>query len=116
MFPYREASFAFTDPAPQDGDKPRVITICPRYFTDPLTQNSLDAKEYIKDPKRGQNSWCQPGNNFRFFSVGGETLLHEMTHLDALAKAADYPADRYIVPRLPLSSMGHIGSFDCYFC
>ncbi|PSR77685.1 hypothetical protein BD289DRAFT_343295, partial [Coniella lustricola] len=35
--------------------------------------------------------WCKVGAKFKDFSVGGITLLHEMTHLDAVGKLAGYP-------------------------
>ena len=54
-----------------------------------MTKNKLDSKGYEKD-KRG--SWCNRGQKFKDFETGGHTLLHEMTHLDALAKAAGLPS------------------------
>lgn len=84
-------SFAITDAQPEVDGTPRQIKICPKYFTDATTKLSTNSKEYKVNPGRRDNSWCQPGNKFKDFSVGGITLLHEMTHLDALAAAADYP-------------------------
>ena len=65
------------------------MKICPLYFTADVTKNALNSKTYEKD-KRG--SWCQDGMKFKDFETGGHTLLHEMTHLDALAAAAGLPA------------------------
>lgn len=64
------------------------MKICPLYFTADVTKNALNSKTYEKG-KRG--SWCQDGLKFKDFETGGHTLLHEMTHLDALAKAAGLP-------------------------
>lgn len=68
------------------------MKICPKYFADATTKLSTTSKEYKVNPGRRDNSWCQPGNKFNDFSVGGITLLHEMTHLDALAAVANYPS------------------------
>ena len=82
-------SLASTDAKPQDGNKAREMTICPLFFRSDQTRNNLDSKKYDGN-KRG--SWCQLGQHFKDFETGGHTLLHEMTHLDALAKAAGLPA------------------------
>jgi hypothetical protein len=58
------------------------------FFTAVETKNRLDSKSYEKDADR---SWCKSGQHFKGFGTGGHTLLHEMTHLDALAKAAGLP-------------------------
>lgn len=81
-------SLAITDAKPQDGDTTREMKICPLFFTADQTKNNLDSKKYDGD-KRG--SWCQLGQRFKDFETGGHTLLHEMTHLDALANAAGLP-------------------------
>jgi hypothetical protein len=73
------------------------MKICGNYFTHPWTMNSLNSKELIKNPSRRDNSWCKTGNNFRWFSVGGLTLMHEMTHLDGLSAHAGYPAVEYVL-------------------
>ncbi|EJD37544.1 hypothetical protein AURDEDRAFT_173402 [Auricularia subglabra TFB-10046 SS5] len=80
-------SLAITDAAPQDGDTLREMKICPRFFSPQQreTKNDLNSKKYDKG-KRG--SWCQDGQHFRDFETAGHTILHEMTHLDALGKAA----------------------------
>jgi hypothetical protein len=82
------ASLALTDAKPQDGATPREMKICSLFFRSGLTKKNLDSKKYDGD-RRG--SWCQEGQRFRDFETGGHTLLHEMTHLDALAKAAGLP-------------------------
>ncbi|USW53397.1 Putative metallopeptidase, catalytic domain superfamily [Septoria linicola] len=82
-------SLAITDSAPQlDDGSYREMKICPLFFTAANTKNNLDSKKYDGD-KRG--SWCQKGQHFKDFETAGHTLLHEMTHLDALAKAAGLP-------------------------
>lgn len=82
-------SLAITDSAPQDGDTTREMKICPLFFTSDATRYNLDSKVY-QGNKRG--SWCQPNQHFKDFETAGHTLLHEMTHLDALARAAGVPA------------------------
>ncbi|KAK7711842.1 hypothetical protein SLS64_005113 [Diaporthe eres] len=82
-------SLAVTDAAPQDGDALREMKLCPLFFTDARTKNNLDSKKYDGD-KRG--SWCQKGQKFRDFETAGHTILHEMTHLDALGEDAGMPA------------------------
>ncbi|KAI1780710.1 hypothetical protein F4818DRAFT_396558 [Hypoxylon cercidicola] len=84
-------SFAITDARPQDGDTPREMKICPDFFTHASTKQSTTSHPYKPNPGRRDDSWCKPGTKFSGFSVGGLTLLHEMTHLDAVAKAAGYP-------------------------
>ncbi|KAI9752549.1 MAG: hypothetical protein M4579_005586 [Chaenotheca gracillima] len=81
-------SLANTDPRPQDGDTVREMKICPVFFTADETKNSLDSRKYDGD-KRG--SWCQLGQHFKDFETAGHTLLHEMTHLDALGASAGVP-------------------------
>lgn len=85
-------SLAITDAAEQDGDTLREMKICAAFFDskEERTNKNLNSKEFIKNPKRNQNSWCQPGNTFQWYEVAGLTMLHEMTHLDAVAKAAGY--------------------------
>jgi len=81
-------SLAVTDSAPQDGDTLREMKICPYFFTYPGTKNTLASKPFDGDK---DGSWCKKGQKFADFETGGHTLLHEMTHLDALAKAAGLP-------------------------
>ncbi|KAF2089452.1 hypothetical protein K490DRAFT_72221 [Saccharata proteae CBS 121410] len=81
-------TLAITDAQPQTGSTPREMLICPLYFTASVTANNLNSKKYDGD-KRG--SWCQSGQKFKDFETGGHTLLHEMTHLDALGAAAGEP-------------------------
>lgn len=64
------------------------MKICPLFFTAAQTKQNLDSKPYDGDK---DGSWCQKGHPFAEFETGGHTLLHEMTHLDALAKAAGLP-------------------------
>lgn len=65
------------------------MKICPLFFTDAQTRRNLASRKYNGD-KRGR--WCQTGQHFADFETAGHTLLHETTHLDALAKAAGLPA------------------------
>lgn len=82
-------SLAVTDATPQDGNTLRQIKLCPLFFKHDRTKNNLDSKSY-KGDRRG--SWCQKGQRFRDFETAGHTILHEMTHLDALGEAAEMPA------------------------
>ncbi|RYP65997.1 hypothetical protein DL769_006163 [Monosporascus sp. CRB-8-3] len=84
-------SWAITDAQPEANGTPRQMKICPFYFTDAATRQSSTSYEWIPNPKRTQRSWCRKEARFRDFSMGGLTLLHEMTHLDALTHAAGYP-------------------------
>lgn len=84
-----KSSLAITDSTPQSGTAPREMKICPLFFTAAQTRRNLDSRKHNGD-KRG--SWCQTGQQFADFETAGHTLLHEMTHLDALAKAAGLPA------------------------
>lgn len=79
---------AVTDSAPQDGDMLREMKICPLFFAANATRFNLQSKIY-----QGEmiGSWCRPEYRFKDFETAGHTLLHEMTHLDALAKAAGVP-------------------------
>jgi hypothetical protein len=81
-------SLAITDAAPQDGDTLREMKICPLFFTFAGTKNTLNSKTFDGDK---DGSWCKSGQKFADFETGGHTLLHEMTHLDAVAKAAGLP-------------------------
>jgi hypothetical protein len=81
-------SLAITDAAPQDGDTLREMKICPLFFTYAGTKNTLNSKTFDGDK---DGSWCKSGQKFEDFETGGHTLLHEMTHLDAVAKAAGLP-------------------------
>ncbi|TPX13625.1 uncharacterized protein E0L32_005828 [Thyridium curvatum] len=85
-------SFAITDARPQDGDTARQMKICPIYFTHDWSKQSTTSHKWIPNPGRRDDSWCKPEAKFRDFSVGGLVLLHEMTHLDAVTKAASYPS------------------------
>lgn len=80
-------SFAETTPAIDDVTR-REMMICPLFFTGALTANNLDSKSYDGDEP---GSWCQTGQTFRDFETAGHTILHEMTHLDAVAVAAGMP-------------------------
>ncbi|KAL8678715.1 MAG: hypothetical protein Q9186_004949 [Xanthomendoza sp. 1 TL-2023] len=82
------ASLAITDSQPEDGQHAREMKICSLFFTADQTKNNLDSKKYDGD-KRG--SWCQKEQHFKDFETAGHTLLHEMTHLDSLSKAAGLP-------------------------
>ncbi|KAL9034930.1 MAG: hypothetical protein Q9180_005134, partial [Flavoplaca navasiana] len=77
---------AVTDSQP-DNEGRREMKICPLFFTADQTTRNLNSKKY--DDKRG--GWCVTGQKFADFETGGHTLLHEMTHLDAIGKAAGLP-------------------------
>lgn len=64
------------------------MKICPLFFTADETTRNLASRKYDGD-KRG--SWCQKDQKFSDFETGGHTLLHEMTHLDAIGKSAGVP-------------------------
>ena len=65
------------------------MLICPLFFTAAETANDLESKSYQKNPgRRDPPSWCGPGQRFADFETSGHTLLHEMTHLDAVGAAA----------------------------
>ena len=82
-------SYAITDARPEDEGTSRQMTICPKYFTDDATKQSMDAKKY-EPGKRG--SWCiLAPYKFKRFSVGALVLLHEMTHLDVVGRTASLP-------------------------
>ncbi|RYP03117.1 hypothetical protein DL765_010596 [Monosporascus sp. GIB2] len=84
-------SWAITDAQPEEDGTPRQMKICPFYFTDASSSRSTTSHPWIPNPRRTQDSWCRPGARLRDFSMGGLILLHEMTHLDALARVAGYP-------------------------
>ena len=88
------SSLVITDARPQDGDTLREMKICPLFFRADVTQNNLDSRTYDGD-KRG--SWCQSGQHFKDFETAGHTLLHEMTHLDALGKSAGVPEHQWVI-------------------
>lgn len=64
------------------------MIICPPFFTAAETAKTLDSKKIKRNPTRRDNSWCQPGARFGDFETAGHTLLHEMTHLNAVGLAA----------------------------
>lgn len=67
------------------------MKICPKYFTDVTSKLSTTDDIYVEPARRNAKGWCKIGAKFKDFSVGGLTLLHEMTHLDAVGKLAEYP-------------------------
>lgn len=81
-------SLALTDAIPNKDDFTAKIRLCPKFFTDDRTKNFLTSKEFKRDPKRRDNSWCQPNQPFLFFETASHTFLHEMTHLDQLGVEA----------------------------
>lgn len=75
----------------------RQMLICPKYFTDAQTKQSSNTggKTYKPNPRRTDNSWCILSPfKLKDFMVGGQTLLHELTHLDVVGKAANLPEFR----------------------
>ena len=81
-------SLALTDAKPNTDDFTAKIRLCPKFFTDDRTRNNLTSKEFKRNPKRKDNSWCQPDKPFSFFETGAHTFLHEMTHLNQLGVEA----------------------------
>lgn len=81
-------SLAITDSTPRTLPAVAQILVCPLFFTATETKSTLDSKNYKVNPGRKDNSWCKPGQKFKDFETGGHTLLHEMTHLNALGTAA----------------------------
>lgn len=85
----RDNSLAITDATPRALPAVAQMLICPLFFTAPETAKDLQAKSYKQNPgRRDPPSWCSPGQKFSDFETAGHTLLHEMTHLDALGAAA----------------------------
>ena len=76
-------ALAATDAAPLTDDFTATIRLCPQFFRDDRTANILTSKTYDA-PERRVNTWCQPGQPFKFFETAAHTFLHEMTHLDQL--------------------------------
>ncbi|KAK5732139.1 hypothetical protein LTS12_027170 [Elasticomyces elasticus] len=56
----KKGSLAVANANPQEGNTPRVITICPPFFSSKETANHLKSKEFKKNPGRRDNSWCKP--------------------------------------------------------
>ncbi|KAL1622130.1 hypothetical protein SLS54_005195 [Diplodia seriata] len=82
-------SLAYTNPSPADDDNPvPEMTICPAFFTNAGTKNDLASKSYIPDKR---NSWCQTDYKFKDFETAGHTILHELTHFDAVGDEGDLP-------------------------
>lgn len=81
-------SLALTDAKPGTDSFTPMVRLCPKFFTDDRTKNTLNSKTLKRDPGRRDNSWCQPGQPFRFFETGAHTFLHEMTHLDQMGVQA----------------------------
>ncbi|KAI4267640.1 MAG: hypothetical protein LQ337_008258 [Flavoplaca oasis] len=83
-------SLALTDAKPNKDDFTAKIRLCPKFFdeNEERTKNHLTSKELIRDPKRRDNSWCQPNQPFKFFETASHTFLHEMTHLNQLGVEA----------------------------
>lgn len=79
-------SLAVTDANPPTDTFTPTIRLCPKFFdpNTPQAKNDLDSKELKRNPRRRDNSWCQPQQPFSFFETAGTTVLHEMTHLDKL--------------------------------
>lgn len=85
-------ALAATDAAPLTDDFKPTIRLCPQFFKDPRTINNLTSKSYDA-PGRRVNTWCQPGQPFKFFETAGHTFLHEMTHLDQLGGQYSFLTD-----------------------
>lgn len=81
-------SLASTDSTPRSSPDVPQMLICPPFFEFPETANNLNSKDIIQNPSRRDNSWCGPLPKFSDFETAGHTLLHELTHLDAVGAAA----------------------------
>ncbi|KAL9098022.1 MAG: hypothetical protein Q9163_006230 [Psora crenata] len=81
-------SLAITDGDVNDNDFTAKIRLCPKFFTDDRTKNDLTSKSLKRNPGRRDNSWCQPGQPFKFFETAAHTFLHEMTHLNQMGVEA----------------------------
>jgi hypothetical protein len=92
----RNGTFAVTDERPERLGQPREIRICNDYWEHPWTVHSIDSRVLGNVSSEGKKAWCQPGHDFHWFSIGGAALLHEMTHLDAVAEMAGYPENRFV--------------------
>lgn len=87
-------SFALTDAKPNKDDFTAKIRLCPKFFSDKRTENFLTSKSFKRNPKRNENSWCQPGEPFEFFETASHTFLHEMTHLNQMGVEAGLFPDK----------------------
>lgn len=85
----RDNSLAITDATPRALPAVAQMLVCPLFFTAAETAKTLTSKSYQTNPgRRDPPSWCSPGQKFSDFETAGHTLLHEMTHIDALGAAA----------------------------
>ncbi|KAI9887769.1 MAG: hypothetical protein M1823_000410 [Watsoniomyces obsoletus] len=84
-----ERSAAVTSIEADNGGK-REMVICPRFFTDEATKRVIGGE-------KEKSRWCEGKNQKTFgdFETGGHTMLHEMTHLDAMMKAAGVTETEY---------------------
>ncbi|KAI4112291.1 MAG: hypothetical protein LQ345_006539, partial [Seirophora villosa] len=77
-----KGSYAITDPSvPKDDNDYKSIWLCPLFFTGDDTKNDLPDTEDGDKLK----AWCDQ-KDYTLFPTAGSTLLHEITHLDAVAK------------------------------
>lgn len=68
-----------------------IIALCDLFFTDlEDVRQDLEDKRY----SRGRNGWCQPNQEYDFFQVAGEVILHELTHLNVVGMMAGLPLAR----------------------
>jgi hypothetical protein len=78
----------------------KSIWICEGFWTGASTRFLLTNKEHSSPPYRpkSDSGWCKKdkdGKSFKpsqFFTTAGHTILHELTHLDPLAKHAGLEA------------------------
>ncbi|KAL9630443.1 MAG: hypothetical protein Q9204_004718 [Flavoplaca sp. TL-2023a] len=77
-----KGSYAITDSTvPKDDNDHKSIWLCPLFFTGKDTKNDLPDTEDEDKLKE----WCDQ-KDYTLFVTAGHTLLHEITHLDAVAK------------------------------
>ncbi|KAG7007539.1 hypothetical protein G7Y79_00009g026480 [Physcia stellaris] len=84
-----DGSYAITDATvPANDDDFKSIWLCPLFFTGPDTKNNLPNTE----DEAELQAWCNQ-KDYTFFPTAGHVLLHEITHLDAVAKLFPLDAD-----------------------
>ncbi|WEW57133.1 hypothetical protein PRK78_002593 [Emydomyces testavorans] len=108
--------FAYADSTPESFEGHgltkgvRTITLCPPFFTDSRTTGNLPPA----DDQEGLKAYCKfkESKKVMDFEVGGHTLLHEITHLDAFGVAAGYPEVAYTPKRAGDFAYQYHGTID----
>ncbi|QIW98396.1 hypothetical protein AMS68_003914 [Peltaster fructicola] len=87
-----------------DATTRRTIQVCPRFWTATSSLYLLPREEsYAVTPYREHETWCEKtkrgndadlsGRENQWYATAGHTVLHELTHLDALARQAGLVPD-----------------------